>query len=426
MPNLGSQFDNTYWQNPRSGMTHYYENRYSERKHDQGLLFHPGTGTQSYSDPDYSDEQRYKDIKSAINPTLKGGIDERDALGVMMDTKFSKSDFENNPPKVVVGNTQGIRSAAHYTPELNKLHVSESSALDFSGDRTTFAHEWGHKVDSDIANQRIGRRDYPIETQASILKKNKRSRIIVSPISEGIADAFGERYGMRESDFSLENAGHEDQFNPLKNRARGYDLQQSGYTVKSSHWKTKQHQALYAATRLHVAMNGHAGIESLPNIEELANTHLTNLRVSIKKEEGKKWGEAYEQGKHYKEKSPEEHKDYSFAARHLYLGKLASEQPAVREGLSQLGLSDISDHAQEFYQKTQERTKSINNTQLSFQFDGTSGNTDAEIKKIQAYPDKPNIKNKDIERPDLKAKRAAANAEKKRNKPGLVGWNNLF
>lgn len=433
MPNLGSQFDNTYWENPSSGKVEHYKNPYSEREHAQGLLFHPGTGTQSYSDPMYSSEQRYEDIKKAIKPTIKGDLDERDAMGVIMDTKFTKSDFKNKPPaEVVIGSTAGIRTAAHYNSFWNRMHISESSALDLSGDRTAFAHEWGHKVDSDIAKVRTGSRDYPIEVNASIVRTNKRSRVVASPIGEGIADAFGERYGMTESDLDFEYAGHEDQFNPLKNPNRHYNLDTSGYRVKNSLWKDRQQQALYAATRIHVSMHGHAGIESLPNIEELAKTHLPNLRKSVAEKENDKWAQAYSKGSSYSRKKPEEVKEYSSAARHLYLGKLASEQPAVHAGLVQLGLGDVSKHAQTYYANVQRKTNNRTARQLPLPLINTnSAEMDSKIEaaeqKLQDYPEGPSLKKELIERQDLKAQRQALAAMERvrqdRDKRRSTSWD---
>jgi hypothetical protein len=395
MPNLGSQFDNTYWADDKGNIRNY-SNPYSERKDAQGMLFHPGTATQSYSDPAYTQAQRYEDIKSALKPQFNSSnIDERDALGVFIDSKFPKQEFETKPPAVQIGN-MGIRSSAAYASGHNKLFISENTATDLSGDRTAFAHEWGHKVDSDVANERIGRREYPTELEASVLRTNRKTRVIASPISEGVADAYGDRYGMKQTDWDLEITPHEDALNPQKSPIRAQELNQSGYGVTNKYWKNKQQQALYAATRLHVAMNGKSGIESLPNIEELASTHLSDMAKDIKQKEDDKWNDAYNLGRSYRRKRLGQIPSYAFAARHLYLGKLASEQPAVHEGLRQLGLEEVSNHAQAYYKHHAAKHEVQGSTQPAF-----PGMQTSEEVALQNSPLPKPMKKAQLDRTDL-------------------------
>ena len=88
-------------------------------------------------------------------------------------------------------------------------------------------------------------------------------------------------------------------------------------------------------------MNGRQGIESLPDIDSLAKTHLGGLADEISK---KNKEDAY---KYLND--PKKDSTYISTARHLFLGSLVKDQPSVAEGLKHLGFDDIAEHSKKVH-----------------------------------------------------------------------------
>jgi hypothetical protein len=355
MPNLGEQFNNTYFEG--DDKTTPYEDTHSyggsggtpRSKNPQGLLFHPDTATQSRNDPLYGSKQREQDIRQAtsIGSSDIGnlhrysvyGVVKKDIPQAIASTNISKTMLETNPLKV-----EGLRStkrAGQYSAGDNKIvmnaynvHGDPASHHDLGN---TFTHEWGHKEDQDHLSaqgarttqyngKRLGYRE--IETAKSTTK----GKVVTSPVFEGVADGYKDRFGTT-TDFESGDEVNERYLNPIENDERVLDLKKTGggYGVNFKGWRDRHEQALYAATRLHVAMHGKAGIESLPDMDALADKHLAPLRQNIEEKTGK---------------LAAKNSKYATTARHLYLGQMVENHPHVREGLKQLGLGDVGEYSQ--------------------------------------------------------------------------------
>jgi hypothetical protein len=78
-------------------------------------------------------------------------------------------------------------------------------------------------------------------------------------------------------------------------------------------------------------MHGKAGIESLPDMDALADQHLAPMKQSIEEKTNK---------------LAATNSKYASTARHLYLGQMVENHPHVREGLKQLGLGDVGEYSQ--------------------------------------------------------------------------------
>jgi len=339
--------------------------------HPQGMLFDPHTATQTSKDPLYPATARDADIRSALQLHQKGthisahdkGVtgfkpEEESRLTEMLEhTNISKPELEYRTPKVRIGNT-GTKSG-FYSSHINEIRFDKSFATDkpvFFGEPTeSLMHEWGHKVDNDVAISknpaytRRGYRERDVEVRASARTSKK---YLISPIYEGVADGFRERHGTTIANAENAEALPERYLDPLQNKfsvdgmigERREGIQRSpsmGYGVNNRYWKNRLEQALYAATRIHVGMHGRQGIESLPDIDSLADTHLGELANTIRdknKNNSRKYAD-----------NPKSDLEYITTARHLYLGSLTNDQPAVAEGLKHLGFDDIAEHSKKVY-----------------------------------------------------------------------------
>ena len=126
---------------------------------------------------------------------------------------------------------------------------------------------------------------------------------------------------------------------------------------------------------------------------------------------------------------PEETKEYSTAARHLYLGQLVHENPAVEEGLFRLGLGDVAKDARSKYAVRKKIKSEIDVASRQPHIPGLLDDADEQSileNKAKVYlSEGPKPSKKLLERADLadiknaeKRKRAAA---KRRSTP----WNSL-
>ena len=355
MPNLGEQFNNTYFEGDDKTTPYEDTHSYGESggtprsKNPQGLLFHPDTATQSRNDPLYGSKQREQDIRQAtsIGSSDIGnlhrysiyGIVKKDVPTAIANTNISKPMLEKNPIKV-----EGQRStvkAGHYNAGDSKIVMNAYNAYgdpaSVSDLGSTFAHEWGHKEDQDhLSAQGARTTKYQGKTlgyrEIETAKSSTKVRRITSPVYEGVADGYKDRFGTT-TDFESGDEVNERYLNPTENDERVLDLKQTGggYGVNFKGWRDRHEQALYAATRLHVAMHGKAGIESLPDMDALADQHLAPMKQSIEEKTNK---------------LAATNSKYASTARHLYLGQMVENHPHVREGLKQLGLGDVGEYSQ--------------------------------------------------------------------------------
>lgn len=339
--------------------------------HPQGMLFDPHTATQTSKDPLYPAMARDADIRSALQLRQKGthmSAHHRGAAGfkpeeesrlteMIKNTNISKPELEYRTPKVNIGNTGS--AAGFYSSHINEIRFDKSFATDkpvfYDHPTESLMHEWGHKVDNDVAiskdpqDTRRGYRERYVELNASAKISKK---YLISPIYEGVADGFRERHGTTIANAEHTEALPERYLDPLQNKfsvdgmigesREGIQRSPSmGYGVNSTHWKNRLEQSLYAATRIHVGMHGKQGIESLPDIDSLADTHLGELANTLRtknENDSRKYAD-----------NPKADSEYITTARHLYLGSLIKDQPSVAEGLKHLGFDDIAEHSKKVH-----------------------------------------------------------------------------
>lgn len=340
--------------------------------HPQGMLFDPHTATQTSKDPLYPAMARDADIRSALQLHPQGSHISATATGVtglkpdaetklvkiIENTNLSKPELEYRTPKVRIGNT-GTK-AGLYMSHTNEIRFDKSFATNDPDSQIispveSLMHEWGHKTDNDVSiskdpsDTRRGWRERNVEVKAAAKTSKK---YLISPIYEGVADGFRERHGTATSHSGKPAALNERYLDPLQNKhsvdgmtgkkAEGIDRSPNmGYGVNNKYWKNRLEQALYAATRIHVGMHGKQGIETLPDIDSLADTHLGSLADEIS---NKNKDNAFKYTK-----DPKTDSTYISTARHLYLGSLVKNQPSVAEGLKHLGFDDIAEHSQKVH-----------------------------------------------------------------------------
>jgi len=351
MPNLGEQFNNTYFDGETEGneVSNFKNttppNDGEQRKNAQGLLFHPSTGTQDRNDPLQSPGRRLASIGSTF-PNLsnhaKLAINDNDMpLPMLMD---------NSPTVIELKEGQSKTAGGHYRSSTNTIHMRTTNwGVNLTDANRTFTHEMGHKVDTDVATARLkdaGHRPLSRGNQAGSTHSiggaietygAQKGKYTVSPIMEGIADGFSDRYSPNV--IQPEREPHESILDPSKDFVNSkVRLKRSGYNIENKYWKTQRDQAIYAATRLHVGMGGKNNIETLPNMDKLANDHLGSLYETLDEKKKSTSGTAV-------------YRDSTFhrASRHLYLGALVTEQPHLHEALHKLGFGAVTEHARATY-----------------------------------------------------------------------------
>ena len=402
MPQLGSQFENTYTvepgktvskvvkekKDPESGVAQVEKRQaehqgkpfrnfdyvkeevetpdtvtdYDVTEYPQGMLFAPETGTFRPGDPLYPREQRLADVKktygiSARGSTPKARIEE--VQNIIADTNYSKQELEEGRAGVEIQTQRGRAGA--YNSSINQIYIG-SVGLNNEEDNVTFAHEMGHSFDSKLRTRNGLKRGL----EKAVMVETK-GNVEISPTHEGIADGMADRYSRVESPYYHDNTHYSNRPTIHENERRLHpshpdrlrDLKSHGYTTKYKGWSNKQEQALYAATRLHAGMHGPTGIAEMPNVSELVQKHLH--------EEGTKWVQnkrkenedryiVARRGPNFEDSVPKVH-DYDYLktptfkneARALFLGKLLHENPAVHESMHQLGFGTVANHAVDTY-----------------------------------------------------------------------------
>ena len=349
MPNLGSQFNNTYFNPEDGGETQEFRHPYQEG-HLQGVLFHPATGTMTSDDPTYPQEKRRSDIAKALNTSSKLAISYAEnsdmPTHVMSPSVAGMSDFNQISATTMSSSTV---KAGRYEIGAHKIQLSSNNDIHDTG-AGSFVHEMGHKEDFDVMKEKTGKRGIVTKTVevAAAEKGSGRTRTVVSPVLEGAADAYSDRYAEQPGWDSGTPKRREPTLDPAQNSGRFNDLlignSNRGYNADYRGWKDKHEMALYAATRLHVATGGKSALESLPDMDALAKTHLGGLYEEIREKKS-----SAPSNKSGVVKPAEEQPEYQTAARHLYLGQLVHENPAIHGQLESMGLGEVSNYSQAFY-----------------------------------------------------------------------------
>jgi hypothetical protein len=354
MPRFGSQFNNTYFNPEDGGETQEFRHPYQEG-HLQGVLFHPATGTMTSEDPTYPEKKRLNDFSKILKTN--------DSNLIHQAGKTDLPIAEMDPSVVGLHPRDGIFNGVRINNKLKTYGGTWSSTnrqINMSGNSssmdTTLAHEWGHREDSPDGK---GEDHSHTRLEGAMYDKG---RMHVSPYMEGTADGYMERYSEPYSNIKWEgdpkgirkavgyNRRHEAVLDPEQKKDRHLDLWKKtgelpGYGVDSKNWKNKQEMALYAAARLHVASGGKSAIDSLPNMTELAETHLSDYGQTLYKKDRDR---VMKSGKGFA-RLPHDIPEYKNAAKHLYLGKLVHENPSLHGQLDKMGLGEISTYSQDFY-----------------------------------------------------------------------------
>jgi hypothetical protein len=365
MPRFGSQFNNTYFNPEDGGETQEFRHPYQEG-HLQGVLFHPATGTMSSEDPTYPKKKRFNDFSKILK------TDDSNLIHQAGNTDLPIAEMD--PSVVGLHPRDGIFNGVRINNKLKTYSGTWSSTnrqINMSGNSssmdTTLAHEWGHREDSPD-----GKGEDHSHTRLEGAMYNK-GRMHVSPYMEGTADGYMERYSEPYSNIKWEgdpnglrkgvgyNRRHEAVLDPAQREDRHLDLWRKtgelpGYGVDSKNWKNKQEMALYAAARLHVASGGKSAIDSLPNMTELAETHLRDYGHTLYKKDKDRVMKS-EKGF---ARLPHDIPEYQNAAKHLYLGKLVHENPSLHGQLDKMGLGEISTYSQAFYKHHVANTALVN------------------------------------------------------------------
>jgi hypothetical protein len=221
----------------------------------QGMLFHPLTATGIPGDPLLKPGERAKDVENAFGfaiPQVENSGIPRTLLGTT----------STNPTTVPLDRRSRSAGAA-YDPRLNQIHLRDESDPQFSGEG--IIHELGHARDKDRLLQNLPTRNMPY-----------------SPIAEGAADAFRDR-------FSPENImAHESKFDPLLNPERTNEIMKenitrnngqvrnTGYSGNSHVWKDKMQQASYILNRMRGALSptGRVRYDSVPSRDPYTASRL--------------------------------------------------------------------------------------------------------------------------------------------------------
>jgi len=351
MPTLGSQFNNTYFTPDGGGETQDFVHPYQYWENPQGMLFHPATGTMTSDDPTYPQEKRRSDISKALNTSSKLAVSYAENTDMPTHVMSPSVAGLKDPNKInATTMTSSSVKAGRYEIGAHKIQLSSNNDTHNTGPGS-FAHEMGHKEDFDVSKERTGSRRSAKSLEINAAEKGSgRTRTVTSPILEGAADAYTDRYAEQPGWDSGTPKRREPTLDPAQNPGRFNDLWMAnstgGYHADFRGWKDKHEMALYAATRLHVATGGKSALETLPDMTELAKTHLGGLGKEIKE---KKRAALMKSNKSGFVKPLEEQPEYQTAARHLYLGQLTHENPAIHGQLEAMGLGDVSNYSQAFY-----------------------------------------------------------------------------
>jgi len=406
MPQLGSQFENTYTvepgktvpkvvkekKDPESGLTQIEKRQaehqgkpfrdfdyikeevetpdtvtdYHVTEHPQGMLFAPETGTFRPGDPLYPKEQRLADVKKNYPVSIKGSTPKskiEEIQNMIANTNYSKQELEQGSADIKVQTQRGY--AGSYDSAVNRIYMRGDldNGLSAATESAVFSHELGHAFDSKLRITRGPKREREQDVMMDI-----KGKFTISPTEEGIADGMSDRYAHStlETPEWYNSINYTNPPTMYENERRLHpshpdrraDMKSHGYSTQNDAWSNKQEQALYAATRLHVGMHGPKGIANMPDMNELVHKHLHEEGtkwVKNKREENERefWGDK----SLYKPDTVKQVGDYAYLknqtfqkqARALFLGKLLHENTAVHESMHSLGFGEIATHAVDTY-----------------------------------------------------------------------------
>lgn len=314
----------------------------------QKLMFHPHTGMQTFEDPLEDTDKRHEAIKKSLLPfgsqTTHDIFEKGQGLRHGLTVSNIPTYVFHKTKDVTISPSEAGDKGAFVTRrgwDKDTAEIKVPPKLDLSDSPHTYTHEFGHARDFNIHGRSA---DRPGDTDVTSRRRTIRGQkypVTTSPISEGIADGYSDRY----SGGGFSGQQPVSYIDPAINPENAAELVKgSGYTVHYSGWRNRQAQALYAATRMHVAHHGDDGIKSLPNFNKHHDDY-TELHE-------KKNQEAYIALK-YSEMTPFDPKKAQVHARHGYLGELLHKNPALHAGLTHLGFGDIADSAIQYRHKQQ-------------------------------------------------------------------------
>lgn len=364
----GQQFRNTYYAEPGESAPREWPNEYEsmdKQTHMQGLLFNPHTATQTPLDPLHSKEERAARIEKASRMYADDPKVRKNLTNVFASTSIPTPVFEEHKVFIEADNPEDTSMpkalAGGYLT--NPYTGAGRIVMRAGGFEPSFAaaHEYGHAIDHSVSG--LSMRNVDTTT-----KRTKKFNLVISPISEGIADGFAEKHGVNYFETANLDPKKSEDLGKLENE---YLPEQTadpamehldrparftGYGPFASSWSTRQDQALYIATRIHVSMHGVEGIKSIPDI----NKH---------------WHEAHQHVPYLKNKDLSTKGTSKRMARQGFLGELIHKNPSVAVGLSQVGFKDIAEHAVNYHQYVGAQ-KELNNPQLAL----PGFKTDAEVR----------------------------------------------
>lgn len=341
----GEQFRNTEFEGEE-----FVDETLPDSRNLQGLLFHPRTAMQIPGDPLEDMDKRHTVIKETLWPVSQ------------LDTGVKRGFTHSYIPTSVFNDTTGVtlkegKYPSFYTKphpiighrNYGEIHVPKDG--DPFGVSQAYTHEFGHARDLNIHKNDAER----VADYENRRRKRGQNYFVASPISEGLADGYADRYQSGPVGPGHGTPRLVSHIDPALNPDIAATMTQkdSGYQVDNRIWTTRQSQAVYAATRMHVAHHGEDGLKSLPNFNQLGRDYVTLYgdtasegTVSAKEKE------LYD-NRHFSEGRAAWAKHVTIHTRQAYLGELLHVNPALHAGLAHLGFADIADNAIQYRHKQQ-------------------------------------------------------------------------
>jgi hypothetical protein len=314
----------------------------------QGLLFHPSTAMQTFEDPLENYDKRHETIEmSFMTKIYKNVLDKAVREGLTV-SDIPTSVFRETK-NILIAPEKNRRSATFQTSKIWSTEPRRTGTLigsikipaDDEHASYSLVHEFGHARDFNIHGIDSSREADTELSGRTVKIGDQKFNIAVSPIAEGVADGYSDRYTWN----GISERQPVAYIDPAINAEGAATVATvGGYTARYHGWRTRQSQAVYAATRMHVAHHGEYGIKSLPNFNE----HYKHY-VNLHEKENRKASDAlkFSEIKEFDKKKAQVH------ARHGYLGELLHTNPALHAGLTHLGFGDVADSAIQYRHKQQ-------------------------------------------------------------------------
>jgi len=358
---LGKQFENTYYIGD-DGQPKFYAPSSKGTPSEsgaigteyQGMLFDPHWGTGTSKDPslirrdesgllksnEYSDvvDKALKLESGSVSPETRIDIHHALARTTLPVHLLNKGEFVTHLNAYMPEDTAGRMSRPALPPETFAKNDAEGTPRtgilsilpDWQarhGGTHTIVHEIGHGIE-----ERLARESYPF------------GHLGRDPITEGVAEGFGDRFTSPRLDSDLRKLTPE----RIMEIDRGHGP--GGYTWQ--HFKGKTAQALFAAVRYHASLHDTPGV-GVPTRGELhvpEDMPMTDEHGEIPDSEMKKT---------------------ILRSNQLVLGKMYDEHPHVRKYLEKAGYEDTAKKAHAVYLQRAARLAGKDRwEQQSFNFEG--------------------------------------------------------